>query len=237
MTGARLLFLDDSGKPDLNHASGAVVIGGFAVDAALYPTLSRRILGAKAKYFSNRGQPQAWELKSANLVKPNPWRRAKNRHFCHEVARILGSVNATVFSTTLVKSRLKHAMVLTTSMPLQLQSLVEHFEVECKATSTVGMVVSDWSNHHLDQHASQCVASFAAANGLAVHPAVYYASSHASAGVQVADVIAAVQRRVAEGDTSLASFCDELHANRATVGTAGCVTVKGRPFTNRIMLF
>lgn len=140
MTGARLLFLDDSGKPDANHASKAVVVGGFAIDADLYPTLSRRVLGAKASHFAKRGQPQAWELKSSMLVKPNPWKRATNRRFCDEVARILGSVGATVFSTTLDKSRLKHPMALTTSMPLQLQSLVEHFDVECKAMSRVGMV-------------------------------------------------------------------------------------------------
>lgn len=234
MTGARLLFLDDSGKPDANHASKAVVVGGFAIDADLYPTLSRRVLGAKASHFAKRGQPQAWELKSSMLVKPNPWKRATNRRFCDEVARILGSIGATVFSTTLDKSRLKHPMALTTSMPLQLQSLVEHFDVECKAMSRVGMVVSDWSNHFLDQHASQCVASFAAAKRLAVHPAVYYASSQASEGVQVADLIAAVQRRVAEGDASLEALTVRLHANCATPSG---ITVKGRPFTNRIMIF
>ncbi|CCM64182.1 hypothetical protein BN381_350042 [Candidatus Microthrix parvicella RN1] len=30
----RILFLDDSGKPDVARASGAVVIGGFAIDSS-----------------------------------------------------------------------------------------------------------------------------------------------------------------------------------------------------------
>jgi hypothetical protein len=83
----RILFLDDSGKPDAAHASRAVVIGGFAIDAAEYPTFSRRILGAK-NFYPGRGVPQAWELKSSAVIKPNPWKRLKNRSLCAEVARL-----------------------------------------------------------------------------------------------------------------------------------------------------
>lgn len=101
----RFLFLDDSGKPDAAHPSRAVVIGGFAIDADAYPVLSKRVLGAKGRFFPKRGRPQNWEMKSADYVKPNPWKRAVNRSFCFEIARILGSVQATVFTVTLEKSR------------------------------------------------------------------------------------------------------------------------------------
>jgi hypothetical protein len=43
----RLLFLDDSGKPDPPHPSQVVAIAGFAIDSDLYPDFSRRVLGAK----------------------------------------------------------------------------------------------------------------------------------------------------------------------------------------------
>lgn len=184
----RMLYLDDSGKPESQHASGAVVIGGFAIDGEVYPTLSRRVLGAKGRYYPKRGQPQTWEVKSSDYVRPNPWKRANNRRFCFEVARILGSVGATVFTATINKSRLKHPMGLKTSMPLMVQCLVEHLDVECRSSQRTGVVVSDWSAHHLDDHASQCVASFAAAKRLSVHPSVYYASSFANEGIQVADL-------------------------------------------------
>lgn len=233
----RVLFLDDSGKPDVNHASGAVVIAGFAVASEDVATLSRRVLGAKGAFYPNRGAPQSWELKSASFVKPNPWKRSKSRHFVAELIRIVQGLNGTMYSATIVKNRMNHPMALTQTMPLELQCLVEHFSAECTALGATGMVVSDWSAHHLDHHASQCVASFAASNKLHVHPSVYYASSHASEGIQVADLVAAIRRRTAEGDTSLAPVDAQLRAVRSIpVATVGG-TVKGRSFNNWINLF
>lgn len=231
----RMLLLDDSGKPDAAHASLAVVIAGFAVDADVYPVLSRRILGAKKAYFPTRGIPAAWEIKSTAIIKPNPWKRAKNRNFCAEIVRLLTVMGATCFSVTLDKTKMHHPMNLTTSMPLQLQALVEHFDAECKAMGRMGMVVADWSAHHHDQHASRCVASFVASQRLQVHPSVYYASSHGSEGIQVCDVLAGIRRRAAEGDPNLLKLDTALASTRAA-GTVGA-TVKGRAFANRIDLF
>lgn len=67
----RVLYLDDSGKPEAGHASGAAIIAGLAIDAERYATFSRRILGAKGAHFANRGAPQEWEIKSSNFVRPN----------------------------------------------------------------------------------------------------------------------------------------------------------------------
>ncbi len=224
---ARILYLDDSGKPDANHASGAVVIAGFSIDAGAYPTLSRRVLGAKGHFYPARGVPLAWEIKSTDIVKPNPWKRSKNRNFVDEVARILESVGGTAYATTIVKSRMHHPMTLATTMPLQLQYLVEHFDAECRNMGTMGMVVADWSSHQYDQHASQCVASFVASRKLTVHPCVYYASSHSCEGIQVADLIAAVRRRTVEGDQRFKSV-------QSTMGTRATATVTGRAFRNWI---
>ncbi|HVE47893.1 MAG TPA: DUF3800 domain-containing protein [Acidimicrobiales bacterium] len=229
------MYLDDSGKPDTNHVSGAVVIGGFAIDADLYPTFSRRFLGAKGRFFPQRGVPQAWEAKSTDIVKPNPWKRSKNRNFSFEVARIVETMAGTAFSATIIKSRMNHPMTLATTMPLQLQCLVEHFDTECRALGRTGMVVADWSSHHHDSHASQCVASFAASQGLTVHPCVYYASSHSSEGIQAADLIAAVRRRAAEGDIQLTALDQRLAAVRVASPTG--LTVRGRTFANWITVF
>ena len=62
----RVLFLDDSGKPDVNHASNAVVIAGFSIRSTDVATLSRRVLGAKAKHLPARGHPASWEVKAAD---------------------------------------------------------------------------------------------------------------------------------------------------------------------------
>lgn len=231
----RILYLDDSGKPDAAHASLAVSIAGFAIDAHRYPVLSRRVLGAKKAFFPARGVPAAWEIKSTDIIKPNPWRRRKNRTFCNEVVRLLRTAGATSYSVTLDKRQMHHPMTLATSMPLQLQALVEHFDAECKAMDRMGMIVADWSAHHHDQHASRCVASFVGSRSLQVHPSVYYASSHGNEGIQVCDLLAGIRRRATEGDANLLTIDVDIASVRWP-GTVGA-TVKGRPFANRISLF
>ncbi len=231
----RILYIDDSGKPEQQHASRAVVLAGFAIDAEAYPTLSRRILGAKGAFYPGRGVPQKWEIKSPEIIKPNPWKRRKNRRFCDEIARLLRVVGATVYSVTIDKTTLKHPMTLATSMPLQLQLLAEHFATECQALQRTGLLVSDWSGHQHDQHASQCVASFVASSGLPLHPAVYYGSSHSIEGIQVADLIAGIGRRATEGDGNLAALDTTLAAIKAV--HVAVRTCKGRPHSNRISPF
>lgn len=233
--GSRILFLDDSGKPEAQHSSQAVVIAGFALDAERYPAFSRRVLGAKGRFFPGRGTPQAWELKSTEVIKPNPWNRAKNRNFCAEMNRLIGAMRGTAYAATIVKAKMNHAMTLATTTPLQLQALVEHFDTECKALGRMGMIVADWSSHQHDQHASQCVASFAASRGLAVHPCVYYANSHSNEGIQVADLIAGIRRRAEEGDTNLAGLDSRLSATRAVNPRSR--TTKGRQYRNWIPVF
>lgn len=232
LLNTRLLILDDSGKPDAGHASGAVVIGGVSIDALRYPTLSRRILGAKGRFYPSRGVPQGWEIKSTGLVKPNPWNRANNRNFAYELARIVRDLGGTLYAATIDKANMHHPMTLATTMPLQLQCLVEHFEVECRATNSLGMVIADWSTHQFDQHASRCVASFAVSRKLRVHPGVYYASSHGNEGVQVADVVAAVRRRAVEGDVAMQTFDAHLASVRSAAALPGTCT--GRLYTNYV---
>lgn len=230
----RILYLDDSGKPDANHPSKAVVIGGFAIDADVYPTLSRRVLGAKRAYFPTRGLPQAWEVKSPDIVKPNPWKRSKNRAFVAEVERLVKTMGGTVFSVAIKKASMNHPMTLATTMPLELHALVEHFDAECRALVRTGMLVADWSSHHHDQHASQCVASYVASRRLAIHPCVYYASSHSNEGIQIADLVAGIRRRALEGDQSLVAVDDRLAAVR---GSSPGPTASGRVFANQVTLF
>ena len=233
----RVLFLDDSGKPDVNHPSSAVVIAGFSIPAEAVPTLSRRALGAKGASFPQRGQPATWEVKAADIIKPNPWKRSKNRQFAYELIRIVGSLGGTVYSAAIEKAKMNHAMTLSQTMPLQLQVLVEHFEVECRFHNETGMVVADWSSHHADQHASNCVASFVGSRRLNLHPSVYYASSLVTAPIQIADLIAGTRRRLAEGDTSLADLDRHMEQTRSVPNGRAPTTISGRPYRTKIQLF
>ena len=233
----RVLFLDDSGKPDPNHASTAVVIAGFSVPSANVATLSRRVLGAKAKFHPGRGHPASWEVKAAAVIKPNPWNRRKNRDFAEELVRIVSTAGGTAYSVTIDKSKMIHAMTLAQTMPLMLQALIEHFEAECRHHGETGMIVADWSSHHADQHASRCVASYVASRRLELHPSVYYASSHATEAIQIADLFAGARRRIAEGDTNLASFGQLLDQTTSLPAGGALQSFKGNPHRNRIQLF
>jgi hypothetical protein len=234
---SRVLFLDDSGKPDANHASGAVVIAGFSLPSANVSTLSRRVLGAKGRFHPARGHPASWEVKAASFIKPNPWNRRKNRDFAEELVRIVADLGGTAYSVTINKSKLIHPMTLAQTMPLMLQGLVEHFEVECRYHGETGLIVADWSSHEADQHASRCVASYVAARRFDLHPSVYYASSMATEAIQVADLFAGAIRRISEGDVNLAPFGRLLDQTSSLPDGPSLTTHKGRPHRNRIQLF
>ena len=233
----RVLFVDDSGKPAARDSTRAVVIGGFSADVANVPVLSRRIVGAKGRFFPGRGNPTEWEIKAKRTIAPNPWKRRKNRDFVAELVRIIGQLDCTVYTATIDKTRMHHQMSLRTTMPLLLQGLVEHFAVECAYHNETGLVVSDWSSHNLDAHASGCVASFVASRRLPLHPSVYYANSLTTQAIQVADLVAGITRRVVEGDTRFYTLGQDLANVRTLAGGTGATTHTGRCSTNWVSLF
>ena len=234
---SRILFVDDSGKPAAKDSTRAVVIGGFSVGADNVPALSRRIAGAKGRFFPERGHPAKWEVKATNTITPRPWRRSKNRRFVGEVVRILSQLDCTVYTASIDKTLMHHQMDLKTTMPLMLQVLAEHFAVECAHHNQTGLVVSDWSSHHLDAHASGCVASFVATRRLPLHPSIYYANSLTTQTIQIADLVASVRRRSVEGDTRLYILGRDLASIRTLADGVAATTHTGRSYTNQIDLF
>ena len=234
---ARVLFLDDSGKPATGDSTGAVVIGGFSIPAASAPALSRKFAGAKAHFFPTRGDPARWEVKATETIRPNPWKRRKNRDIVDETLRILRLLECTVYTVSINKKRMNHPMALETTAPLQMQALVEHFAVECAHHDETGLIVSDWSSYRLDAHVSQCVASFVLSRRLPLHPSVYYASSLTTQAIQVADLVAGIRRRVVEGDRRLAALGRRMAAVRTLPDHTKTTTHSGRRYTSEIVLF
>lgn len=235
-SSTRVLFLDDSGKPSPEDATGAVVIGGFSIPSENVRALDRMVAGAKSRFYQGRGDPGKWEVKAMQTIRPNPWNRSKNRHFITEAMRILGELDSTVYTVTIDKRRLHHPMTLNTTMPLQLQALVEHFSVECAMHSETGLIVSDWSNHAHDAHASECVATLVISRRLPLHPSVYYANSKTSHAIQVADLVAGIRRRATEGDTNLQQIDTDLAAIRMLPTRTTATTHTGRPYSNKVSL-
>ncbi len=63
------------------------------------PALSRKVAGAKAHFFPTRGDPAKWEVKATETIRPNPWKRRKNRDLVDETLRILRLLNCTKTTT------------------------------------------------------------------------------------------------------------------------------------------
>lgn len=173
----RFLFLDDSGHPAPNYATGAVIIGGFSVASGDVAAINRRLAGAKGGIFPERGQPSRWEVKAAHMIRPHLWKRPRNQQLAGEIISILRGLGCTVYTASISKARMHHRMTQRTTMPLQLQALIEHFAVECAVHLAVGAIVMDRSNHPIDAHASHCAASYVVSQDLPLHPTVYYADS------------------------------------------------------------
>lgn len=235
--GTRVLFVDDSGKPSFNHSSRALVVAGFSVRSAAVPALNRMIAGAKSRFYAQRGDPARWEIKSKRHITPDSWKRSKNRSFLDEVARILAELECTVYSVGIDKRRMLHPMTLQTTMPLQFQVLLEHFAAECRWHRETGLLISDWSNHQDDAHASQSVGSFVTTRRLPLHPSVYYANSHSSHAIQVADLVAGIRRRSMEGDQNLHNLDKKLGSLRSMSSHFVLRTHEGRPFETSVVLF
>ena len=231
--GTRLLYLDDSGATSLNHSSGAVVIGGFSVASTAVPKLTRRISGATAHHFPERGRPSRWELKSTDLLTPKGWRNRRNQALVFEVIRILGDLDCTTYAASIDKSKMHHSMATKTSLPMQMHRLVEHFAVECAHRSEIGLVVMDRSEHRLDTHTSHCVASYVTSKDLPLHPVVHYVDSMTSEPTQAADLISAIRRRTIAGTPGMHVLDNQLAGLRAKGLTAKYTHAK-RPWTNQI---
>ena len=167
---------------------------------------------------------------------PRRRKSAKFRDFVLEVLSILDRLDGTVYSVSIDKRAITHDMKLSTTMPLQLQVLIDHFTEECRTESSTGMIVSDWSTRGLDSHANRCVSSYVASRRLNHHPGVYYTDSASSHAIQVADLLAGIRRLAVEGDPDMQTLDHRLAAIRSSSAAVSGPTLKGRPYENRISL-
>jgi hypothetical protein len=89
----------------------------------------------------------------------------------------------------------------------------------------------------LDEHTSQCVASYVITRGLDRHPSVYYAGSKATPAIQFADLIAGETRMALEGGAHLAVLDHQLSNTRVLPASTSMHTHLGYPYKNGIQLF
>ncbi len=207
----RILYLDDSGKTNPSHPSGAVAYAGFSVDDSRWHDVVRCVTAAKRRFFPKRGRPTDWELKSKDFLTPNAWNRANNRSFCFELADILDRHDCRVYAVYFSKAAPSRPLAEDWVVPLCFQRLAEKFACELTAERTTGSIVCDWSAYALDRHVSNCVLSHVIARGMsALVGGVTYGSSQSLAPIQVSDLVSATFRICTEGGTHLARFRSRL---------------------------
>ena len=212
-----LLYLDDSGKIHVNDPCKVAVIAGFSVPVGNWHRLVRHISGAKGKLLPSRasGNPNAWEIKSGDFVDQQKWQRAKNRNLCFELVEILKRNNCYVYSVSIDKAKATGDLDANKFVPLMIQRLAARFHDQVRSEGSTGMIVLDWSTHQLDEHVTRCVSSMVATQKLnELIGGVTYGSSHALPPLQVADLIASVMRRDAEGEPHIYDLAEALKSLR-----------------------
>ncbi|WP_420442931.1 hypothetical protein [Candidatus Poriferisodalis sp.] len=67
---------------------------------------------------------------TTRAIRPNEWRRQRNQALVQEVFKIIDELDWITYTASIDKAKMRHPMTQRTTMPLQLQALVEHFAVE-----------------------------------------------------------------------------------------------------------
>jgi hypothetical protein len=213
----RILYLDDSGKIHPHDPSKVVVFAGFSVDEEHWYNLFRKIVGTKAKHFPNRGNPNEWEIKSADYIDSNNWKRQKKRQFCFAFPRILRATGCYVYAVSLEKAKANDALKEEKFVPLAFQRLIAKFNDEINIADTTGSIVCDWSTHQMDRHLTSCVNTMIFTRYMVrLRGSVTYGSSHALPPLQVADLIAGTFRRSLEGRSDLDALAEAFRDLRYT---------------------
>lgn len=205
----RILYLDDSGKLHPNDSSTFVTFGGFSIDETQWHRFVKQVSGAKAAFFPNRehGNPNIWEIKSLDFLRPKNLKRSVNRKFFEELTRILSRCHCHVYGVRIPKSKLKLPISEERYVPLAFQKLIAKFYEEIRHYHTTGSVVCDWSAYLMDEHIAKCVASMVVSRNLnELVGGVTYGSSHSLVPIQVADLISGTINRQAQGRTDVAAL-------------------------------
>jgi hypothetical protein len=202
----RLLYLDDSGKLHPNDSSTFVTFGGFSIDESQWHPFVRRVSGAKRAFFPNRdgGNPNLWEIKSTDFLKPSNIKKKVYQRFFDELLRILKQSGCRAYGVRIPKDKLIPPVIEEKYIPLAFQRLIAKFYAETQYYRTTGSVVCDWSAYDMDHHLAQCVVSSVISRNLTdLIGGVTYGSSHSLVPIQVADLISGAINRQAQGRSDL----------------------------------
>jgi hypothetical protein len=209
----QILYIDDSGKIHAKDQGNVAVFAGFSIPEERWHKFVGQVNGIKASIYPSRGdgKPNAWEIKSKDFLTVNSWQRAKARKLCFELARSLHTNNGYVYSISLDRRNLTDPPVEEKFVPLMLQRLIFTFHDQVANRGNSGSVVLDASTHELDQHITKCISSMVVSKQMTeLIGGVTYGKSAALPPLQVADIIASVFRREAEGETHVADLAAEF---------------------------
>lgn len=173
----------------------------------------------------------AWEIKGSALIAPRNSASDRNKVFCYRVLDLIQRFDGRIIGVTFLKS-LKNPLARVSMYTKGLQILAERFDIFLRESNAEGMMIVDSRMAHtrkgggLDYAVAQSYLSFVFGNDQGrqmkrLIEAPLFADSKLTAGLQIADVVAALvyasdyARKLApQGAVPEQGFLDYTHVRR-----------------------
>lgn len=236
------LYLDESGTTDPHRIplpqgiTPQFTLAGVILPLARWREYDREYLYLKREFFRaeidrSSKDDTAWEIKGSALTAPRNRDSDRNTAFCYRVLGLIGRFGGQIIGVTFLKS-LKNPLARVSMYTKGLQILAERFDIFLREANAEGLMIVDSRMAHtrkgggLDYAVAQSYLSFVFGNDQGrlmkrLVEAPLFADSQLTAGLQIADMIAALvyasdyARKIApEGAVPERGLLDYTHVRR-----------------------
>lgn len=236
------LYLDETGDarghslPLKQGQTPVFTLAGVALPLHLWREFDRDFLYLKREFYqkeidTSSKDDTSWEAKGNNLIAPRNANSERNKIFTYRVLDKVKEVDGKLFSVNFLKSSLTPISSVSIYTKA-LQIIAERFDIFLRESSSKGIMIVDSRMAHtkkgsgLDYSVAKSYLSFIFGNEQGrqlkqIIEAPLFADSALTAGLQVADIMAALiyadiyQNKVApDGENKECGFIDYRHVKR-----------------------
>lgn len=182
-------------------------LGGVALPLDMWRVIDRDFLYLKREFFEKEIERSSkddtvWEIKGNDLIAPRNSTSERNRVFTHRVLDKVGSVDGALFSVNFLKS-VSDPLSSVSMYSKGLQIIAERFDIFLRENNQHGVIIMDSRMAHtkkgsgLDYNVAKSYLSFVFGNEQGrqlkrIVEAPLFADSALTAGLQIADIVAAL---------------------------------------------
>jgi len=236
------LYLDETGDtrghslPLKQGQTPVFTLGGVALPLYLWREFDREYLYLKREFFQQEidkssKDDTAWEAKGNNLIAPRNAASERNKIFTYRVLDKIKEFDGKIFSVNFLKSA-RDPISSVSIYTKALQIMAERFDIFLRENNAKGVIIIDSRMAHtkkgsgLDYSVAKSYLSFIFGNEQGrqlkqIIEAPLFADSALTAGLQVADIVAALiyadiyQHRISpDGENKECGFVDYRHVKR-----------------------